>query len=612
MTDQNNIVSVEFNTNKRIDERVEKVLKADSITLPTGNDPLIGEYVRKIEGTYNVARSKEDTDNAIDLLYIAYNTTPQEEGKIRSNIDQLMSRLIAAQQESELKMRGAATAAGAIIKSVSDMFGDWEEARDSENGQDLKSFVGEDLCDLAKEIKEKSERINEDLTKIAATYDGIISDTTETTHTSEQALAARLKDKAEIEAEINKNNADREKLESLVKDLKAEVAKYEKMANEYKNQAETAEDRAFIMSIVQVGAQMVSSAIPAITAGITGAATGGASLVAASAVGTMQQLTNASAATTTDDNTAQVIEAKKDIAEKRSEKAIAESEQADLEKKAKELESEKAKIESNEDIDADTKSAQIAAADKRITDNLTEIEKKKSQAAAATAALDGLNASLKSLDENMGKMAQKQEDAATNLRALQMQMLEKVEAYETEKRNQSAELVKINALLKGQRTEEETIQLAIKSLGLSLKALKRMREIIIEISFFFKSFADFMQQIVDSSGEQSKLIQTAVERNTLTKSFARRIKRNTNNFFVTQVSEWQAVEIVSSKFMGNFKDGWSKLNKLSGNYLTGEDLKSYLDVAAGQIEDIVFKRKEASAAKMADLNRYRERIAAEE
>lgn len=608
MAAENQIVSIEFDVNKRIDAQVEEILDSNKVALPDVNHPLVEDYIRRIEGTYDVSRSKEDTDNAIDLLYIAYNTTPQEEGKIRVEIDKLMSRLIAAQQESEQKMRGASTDAERIIKLLRTLFGDWAEARDSNNPQDLQDFIGEDLVDLAKEIKIRAERVSADLTKIANTYDSIIDDTTKTTQQGELALSSRLKNKEKIEKEIAENNAQREKLDSLVQDLQNDIAKYEKMANEYKSQAETAEDRAFIMSIVSVGAQMISSMVPAITAGITGVATGGTSLVAASVNSTARQLINAETATEENDTTAKAIETKGKIADKRTEKTTAEREKAELEKKNQELTAEKEKIEEDAQIDADAKAVQLESLDNRIKDNSAEIKEKVSKISAAETALKALNAALDSLGDNMGKMAEKQEQQATGLRDMQMKMLEKVEAYEKEKRTQAAELVKINALLKGQRTEEETIQLAIQSLGLSLKALKRMREIIVEISFFFKTFANFMQSVVESSIEQSELLQKALDRNQPTKSFTKRIKRNTSDFFITQTAEWQAVGIVSAKFVDNFKDGWSKLNKLSGTYLTGDELKSYLNTSASQIEDIAFKRKQAASAKLEELNRYRDRI----
>lgn len=613
MSVENQILSVEFDVNKRIDDQVKKILEGEPITLPGVDHPLVKDYVQKIEGTYNVSQSKDDTDNAIVLIYIAYNTTPQEEGKIRSDIDQLMTSLIAAQQESERKMRGAVTEAGHILRSLRELFDDWEETRDSDDSQVLKEFLEEDLFDLAKEIKSRAERISRDLEKITKTYDGIIVATTKVTSQSEQALAARLTKKEEIEKEIAKNNADRVKLESLVDDLRDDMAKYEKLANEYKSQAETAEKRSFIMSIVRVGAQMISSAIPAITAGITGAATGGTSLIAASAVGTVRQMTNSETATTDSDNTAEVIETRKSIVDKHEEKATAERKKTELLETAKKLATEKDEIEGEKidpKIGPQIRAQKLAAVDKRIKDNDTEIKDNASKISAATIELSALNLSLGSLDVNMGKMAENQEQQATNLRDLQLKMLEKVEAYEKEKRTQAAELVKINSLLKGQLTEDETIQLAIKSLNLSLMALKRVREIVVEISFFFKSFADFMQQIMENSGKQSERIQVAVERKSLTKNFIGRITKNTNDFFVTQTAEWQAVEVVSAKFVDNFNNGWSKLNKLNGKYLTGDELKCYLNIAAVQIEEISIKRSQAATAKLEELNLYRDRISA--
>ena len=77
------------------------------------------------------------------------------------------------------------------------------------------------------------------------------------------------------------------------------------------------------------------------------------------------------------------------------------------------------------------------------------------------------------LDKGLGKLTEKRENAAASLREMQMKMLDKVEAYEKERRAQNAELIKINALLKGKRSEEETIHLPIQSLNISISALRR-------------------------------------------------------------------------------------------------------------------------------------------
>lgn len=94
---------------------------------------------------------------------------------------------------------------------------------------------------------------------------------------------------------------------------------------------------------------------------------------------------------------------------------------------------------------------------------------------------------------------------------MQMKMIDKAEAYENERRTQAAELIKINALLKGKQAEDDKIKLAVQSLNVSITALKRMKEIIEEIAFFFKSFADFMQAVADDAAHQIKAIDNVAE-----------------------------------------------------------------------------------------------------
>ena len=610
MSTENETVNAEFEINNRIDTTIETIMGSKSITLPSRNHQLVNEYINKIENKYDVSRSKEDTDNAINLLYIAYNTTPQEEGDIRVIIDQLMVRLIKLQGNSEQQMRRATTDARSIVKTLNEYFVDWKNVLDQQDNKELTNFIKEDLIDLAKDIHKRADRISNELMEIANIYNEIIVDTTKVTNQSEKALSTRLINKQMIEDEITKNNAERDKLQSLVTSLEEDIKKYEKVANEYKKQAETAEERAFIMSIVHVGAQIISSLIPAISAGLTSSATGGASLIAASSAGTEQQLVNSESASTDNDKTAKAIQTKKNIADKQAEIAKNEREKQELEKNAEELKVQKENMQGNKDTNSDTKAAQLEALEKRINDNLGNINAKKTLIDNANTTLNALKESLKSLSDNMEQMSNKQEGQARSLRDLQNSMLNRIEEYEKEKRTQAAELVKINALLTGKKSQDEIIKLAIMSLNLSLKALKRMREIIIEISHFFHCFAAFMQQVMENSSNQEKSMQKALDiNNQLTMRHADRIKRTTNEFFITQTAEWQAIEFVSTKFADNFKEGWSTMNKLCGKYLTGEDLTDdYYKKVSEVIENISTRGQNDANAKLGQLQRYRDKI----
>jgi len=223
-------------------------------------------------------------------------------------------------------------------------------------------------------------------------------------------------------------------------------------------------------------------------------------------------------------------------------------------------------------------------------------------------ALSGLQASLTALDKGLGKLTEKQENTAASLREMQMKMLDKVEAYEKERRTQNAELVKINALLKGKRSEEETIHLAIQSLNVSLSALKRTKEIIEEIAFFFKSFADFMDRVSQEAGVDIELFDAFVGRDKVRMNAFQNLVLGADKFFLRQTGEWNAINFVSDKFCKSFADGWSKLNKLSGKYITGNELETYLKAASLKLEEIVAERAEASKQKILDLDGYRKQL----
>jgi hypothetical protein len=638
--------SREQKLNKDIEAQVAKLRAASPLELPAADAEVSKLYVKKIEGTYNVERAKKDTDNAIDLLYIAYNTTPQTEGDVRNKIAQIMDRLLAAQDASKEAMKRAMTAAGTVLGSLKNTFPDWKGVRkckgpeDTKGVAEIKDFLKDDLLELAKKIKAKALGVKTELDGIAATYQSIITDTAAATAKSETALANRLKDKAAIEKEINETNAKREQLEELVKDLQLEVTRYDKMARDYESRASTAEERAFVMSIVQVGAQMVASAVPGIVTAVTGAATGGASLVASAAVSTVNRAVgdkNSDVKKSDTATDAEVIETKRKISEKRAEVTASEKKVTDAKKKVKDLENDLAEEEKKEKGEDKGKGKDAGTEDKgkgkdagtedkgkgkdkvedsevvkalktRVAGAKTELAGEEDNHAKAVGALGGLQASLTALDKGLGKMTEKQENAAASLREMQMKMLDKVEAYEKERRTQNAELVKINALLKGKRSDEETIHLAIQSLNVSISALKRTKEIIQEIAFFFKSFADFMDRVSEETGVDIELFDGFVAKTKVRESAFENLVESGDAFFLRQNAQWHAVTFVSDKFCKSFTDGRSKINKLGGKYIYGSELETYLKGASVKIEEIAAEREEASKQKILDLDGYRKQL----
>jgi chromosome segregation ATPase len=612
-----------------IEKEIGNFAAKKPIELPPAAAPLTALYVKKIEGTYNVSNAKKDTDNAIDLLYIAYNTTPQGEDAIRNQITKIMIELISAQEASELAMGKAMRVADDVIRTVGKIFPDWKDVRevkgpdDTAGVADLKSFLKVDVVKLAREIKDKALDVKADLEKIAATYNAIVKDTEAVTAKSETVLAGKLKDAEAVKKQIAESQAKREQLESLVADLAEEVKKYDTMAKNYASRADSAEERAFIMSIVQVGAQMLAGAIPAIVQGVTAAATGGASVVASAAASTVTRVVgdkNAEGAKAQPKpNDADLIKAKKDIGDKTIEANTAKE---DVDKAKKAVTDQETVLKTQQEKEGKTPAATtstekpekddsetVKAIRQKIGEDKGNLKKAEDKYNGLIAALSGLQASMAALEKGLGEMSKKAENAATNLRKLQMEMLNKVETYEKERRNQNGELIKLRVLLASQVTEQDTLQLAIQSLNVSISALKKTQEIIHEIAHFFTSFAAFMDSVVDETDSDIKQFDEAIGREKIRQNYFTSLISDTDKFFLRQTAEWNAIRRVSEKFQETFNGGRSKLNKLRGDYIVGDKLKAYLKEATGRIDEIVRERQTDADQKVKDLDSYRQEIA---
>lgn len=604
--------SREAQLDQAIADQTEQYRKGGTTTLPQAGDPIVTAYVGKIEGRYDVDRAKLDTDNTNALLYIAYNTTPQDCGELRIAISDIMDKLIRTQQDSEIAMKEARRTAEGIIGEIEGdgIFADWMDVKGDPADQladSVKHFLGGDLQDLARRIQAKAKAVRDKLVTISDRYDTIIADTQKATSSAEAALGTRIAKAAELAKEINEADAERKRLDSLVEDMREQVKKYDAMAKDFASRAETAEERSFVMSIVRIGCETLSALLGPLAL----IAAGPGSMLAAAAGGSAKSAAAKSAEgdDASDDDTQAVIQKKTELSEQKKKLADEETKKSDLEAKLDELETTRAKlpkVEDAEDVPADAK-----ALDERIDKTKAEIVDSKNNINALSAAITGLQSALEKLSGSLRELSAEQKSEATSLRDMQMKMLDKVEEYENARRDQSAELAKITALLAGKRSVEESAQLAVKSLNVSISALKRSKEIVVEMAAFFKTFADFIGSVAQQAKEREDRIAGLIEKPTIRDNALKAAIQATDVFLIQQVAEWRAVAIVSDKFIRNFADGWSQLNTLNGTYITGEKLAEYLEGAKARMTEIVEDRNRASKARIASLDEYRKQLEAQ-
>ncbi|WP_063542882.1 hypothetical protein [Pseudomonas putida] len=566
------------------------------LNLPTVDSPLVTHYVNRIEGSYDSSRAKIDTDHAIDLLYIAYNTTPQRNGDIRVKISSIMNNLIKAQQESERQIKAASNAASRLTRKLNRGLTGWTAAKETGDIAQIKRFVNKELMEMANEIKNSAMAVNASLQTIVDRYDCIIDDTHEVTASSEMALSTTLEANEKIRQEILQHKARSKQLESLIADMQQQVKRYESLARDYANQAKSSEERAFWAGILRGAAQVISAAMPLAAMAASG---GSSSLVAAASVAAgVGKGANGAQGNATGD----LIRLKKERSEHRAELALIKEEVDKLQTSISGYQAQKGK-------EADT--GKLKVLENRITEAEGLLAKAKAKHQEAKEHLGSLESALQALASAAGDISDASRAQANNLRQMQLQMLDNADKYETARREQAAELLEVSVLMAGKGSEQEIIELAIRSLNLSVSALKRTREIVVEIAFFFRSFCDFMEVIRQDAQEQIEEFEDAEDIDSSRDYLFSQLCESTDAFFISQTGQWIAVGIVSDHFALTFKDGWSKLNKLSGKYITNDELPAYLTEAAGKLDMIAADRNAASHERQVYLENYRNELNAD-
>ncbi|WP_286915042.1 MULTISPECIES: hypothetical protein [unclassified Pseudomonas] len=574
-----------------IAEHVKLARAQQPLQLPGVEAQIVSRYVEQIEGSYDTKRAKTDTDHAIELLYIAYNTTPQVQGQIRNAISAIMSKLIDAQQASQVTITDAVTVAAAIDKRLRNDLPQWLDIKDSEDTQEIKAFIAKDLLELAKFIETKALDIKDKLLIIAKDYDVIITETEAVTQNSESLLSETLEANAKLAAEMRASKARSEALEALVDDMRKQVEQFQKLADDYQNQAQSAEQKSSWGALLQGLLEVVSVVMP-IVALVSGV---GAPLVAASVAGSVSQRVASS------QETATAIGMREDQSRLQVEQKALQETLEGQRKNVQSLQDEQAQATGQSEEEASGLQARIGKAQEALNETLAKSAKVEDSMAE-------LQNALGQLEKHAGTVSEQQASKAKGLRQLQLEMVSKAEAYETKRSEHGAELTSLKVLLAGQRDEQETNELAIRSLNLSMAALKRTKEIVEEVAHFFLSFSSFMQRVSDDANAQVESYEQVAQSETLRRHKREQVFASTDAFFIEQTAQWLAVAKVCEVFAQTFADGWSKLNALNGTYISGEQLDDYLVGAATKLGEIMQAREAMKAQRLIDLDNYRKQI----
>ena len=591
MSNVTEFVSKETKLADAVAEQVASLRKQDPLILPTREAPVVASFIKQIEGTYDSERAKTDTDHAIDLLYIAYNTTPQAQGEIRNTISGIMSKLIKAQQSSHSSIKEIVGMASSIDQQLHNTLPEWLDIKTTEEPQEIKDFVAKDLIKLAELIKDEAMMAKCKLMNVAKEYQVIINETQEVTKHSELTLSKVLQDNAKLTADMQAAEARSQQLDALVVEMRNQVERFQTMAEAYHKQAVSAQKKGFWTSLFQEALQVLCAVLPSVVTTSTPGA--GAALLAAGSV---------------------VSDVNRRVKNERSTKTAVKlrGKQTGLRSQYDELKREIEGHESQVKLLSDELGSVVKENISTLNDRL-DTEKKALQEALDKQAK--LKASIEELQEELdelenGAVSDQHATEVEKLKALQLDMISRAEEYETKRSESAVELAGVRALLVGQQSDKELSELSIRSLNLSMSALKRTQEIVVEIAQFFLSFSTFMQDVATAAQNQASTYDNVVNSTELRKHKRAMVIASTDEFFIEQTAQWLAVSHVCQVFAKNFEEGWSKLNTLSGKYISGDELSDYLKQAGAKIDEISHARELLKVQRLTDLASYRQQITA--
>lgn len=578
-----------------LDEQIELEVNhyAKQRSLPKKNANLVNLYTTQTAKNYNLANTNRDIDNCVELLTIAYNATPMKAGDIRKGISNIQQDLINAQRGCENTMKSTAKVAKSIHEDIEDEFADWIEQIES---SDKKSYLqNEGFLAFIQDIKNSANEISKELSAISTQFDSISTKTLNVMTSSESLKGEEIANKEKIDQEIADHKAKEASLNSLLNSLEKSIKKYNDLANKFEAKADKADDRAFLTSMLQIGAQIVSSVASAFTMQQSGSAN-------------LINQVNASAKTDEAEPAKPADTGGKGKSEAQLKSAIAEQELAlkkdkdkvsKLEKNVEKLTGEKTKDDEKSKKDDSQVDTVLSEQQKN------QLKKAKSDLVAAQKSVSEKNDKLTELKNSLNKLTdvakaitQEQRDDAAQFRKLQSEFLNKAQQYEDEKMKQDAAMVEIVALLNSKELHSSSIELTIKSLNLSIRSLKQSKKIVNEIAAFFSNFAMFLEQMAKDASK----IADKTQKSRLSNATFSRIDK----FFVSQYAKWMASKDMAERFNNAFYHGWTTLNNNAGNYLVDDELNAFLDNAKDRIKQIAKDRETASDNKLLQIDKYQQ------
>lgn len=560
--------------------------------LPEQTIPFVVEAKESLLQEIELDDMLMNLNNSTDLLYIAFCALNGKD--MQGDLDGLQASLLKLCGKSKATMTTFKDQSKEITRQILDSY-KWMKKGMTSQALVVFDSTAQYAAQMAKTSKELSKE-----------FDHLAEETVIVLKNVEKEHASEIKNKAELEEELTKMNAEKAKTESLAKSLTDEVETINLEYNQEKEALKTAESRELTMSIVSAITGALSLGI---SAGINAANknnqvdTSKEELARIEKEKAENEKKREETAKQKEDANKKIDEINEQIKTLENQKATKETQLA--EKKELHIKETNEELKEQQKKEIETLEKEIKDINNQIKEQERLIETQKSKIIQIEAALTGIAATLQSLTESMNE-AKNAACSASEAHANKVNaLLEKKLELEKQKRESLADIEKFAILVQLNKDKVITTDTAIEMLLTAIRCLKKVSASLLTASLFWESLSQYCEKLSQST--ISKLINSVSQ---LSKE--ERIEFFTDSDFIAVIiryaAQWAAMYYVSDEYLIQANIAY---NKAHDNFEKMPDEKKAVQIAQEKSKTVlsnIQKQMRDSDATVIEIEKQKKQV----
>jgi len=560
--------------------------------LPPPDSKLVTDERARVLKTIKLEKLIEGLSRTGDLINLAYNATPAKFGNLRAPMAKLQDRFGGLCAKCIQEMDSVAEATRAILPNITRTFTFLLDGKD------------ELAISFLSRCAAQAQKLSDSVGSLAKEFDALADETMKILSDAELERGVQIQKAEELRAKAKDLEAKTAEAKLLAEKLAESKKELQRLYDQAKEKAETAENRAFALSMVSAIMKPLGEGLGAFASAYSQSANPLSRL--------MPPATPKKTKTDKDEppkgkpESKEELEVKKGTAEKALEAAKAKKKAADtaVETAKKRVTTAKTSVEGAEkavteakdekEKKAATETLSTAKAEKSDADVVlenkekdqktaaTEEEKAESNLKAIMAALQGLGKAVSEVGTAVGQMGNDYNAAAEGYRKEKLKYLDMLMEKQDKERETLASMQRYAIEMKNMGEQEQTAEVTASALFQAIAALKQVVVVLRDASLFWSNMAEHCKRLANPAMKQD--IEDFKNEDRETKLAIYR-EDSFKESVVRYYAGWIALQSIAEQYMRETAEVRERVKSDFANYLDDKAARA----KATQLGDLLLK-----------------------